>query len=106
MVASTSDLRVQIDSEGSAIVVRPVGEVDVANASAFRAALDVAYEPGRQLIIDLANLSFIDSTGIAALIAAAKRSSRGGFVIRNPSQVVQKVLEITGLMGRFGLPKG
>jgi anti-anti-sigma regulatory factor len=48
-------------------------------------------------------MTFIDSSGIRALLALAERSEGRGFVIRHPTENVQKVFDLTGIIGRWGI---
>jgi anti-anti-sigma factor len=51
------------------------------------------------LVLDLGAVSFVDSTGIGALIELGHDAadSGGGLVLRNPSKRVVRILEVTGL---------
>jgi anti-sigma B factor antagonist len=51
------------------------------------------------LVLDLDEVSFIDSTGLGALIELGHDAADdgGGLVIRNPSHRVVRILEISGL---------
>jgi anti-sigma B factor antagonist len=52
-------------------VISLAGDLDHHSAGAFRTAVDaLTFQPGRLLTVDLADLTFCDSTGISALIAA------------------------------------
>jgi anti-sigma B factor antagonist len=55
--------------------------------------------PSGPLIVDLAGVSFMDSTGIGALVELSGDAADAGrgFVVRNPSARATRVLEITGL---------
>jgi anti-sigma B factor antagonist len=74
------------------------GELDLASAEGLAGALvDLA---GSTLVVDLADLSFMDSSGIGALVAARKRiraQGLGDLVVTRPTAIVQKALEIVGL---------
>jgi anti-anti-sigma factor len=51
------------------------------------------------VVIDLRRLTFVDSTGVAALVAAdrhARRAGRSLAIVKGPAQV-QRVLELCGL---------
>jgi len=82
------------------------GELDLANASTAEDALDTCLEDGApQVVVDMRELEFIDSTGIALLVAAL---SRGGAAARikfvpSASPAVARVLELTGLAKRLPL---
>ncbi len=72
------------------------GELDVANAEEVRQALTAA---SGSVVVDLSELSFIDSSGLTALIHARDDvCARGGrFVMRGANGSVRRVFEITGL---------
>jgi anti-sigma B factor antagonist len=55
-----------------------------------------------------ANASFIDSTGLGALIEGyrAATDARTRFVVTNPSPSFRRVLSVTGLCELFGMEDG
>jgi len=69
----------RIDHE-AVTVVRPEGErLDIAVASDFRNALLELIEAGRRnLVVDLKGVSFIDSSGLGALVSALKTLKANG----------------------------
>ncbi len=74
------------------------GEIDLATASAFEAELDaVIAEAHSPADVDLSGVTFIDSSGLHALIRARKRVVGTGvrLVLVNPSDACRQVLEIT-----------
>jgi anti-anti-sigma factor len=81
-------------------VVSLAGELDSTNADALRDAVAsvVAARPER-LVFDLAGLRFMDSAGIAVLISAA--ADVDVVELRNPSEIVRRVIELTGLTTVF-----
>jgi anti-sigma B factor antagonist len=64
--------------DASTIILRPIGAIDLACAPAL--AVDAATEirAGHHVIIDLGDVSFIDSSGVASLINALRRATRAG----------------------------
>jgi anti-sigma B factor antagonist len=50
------------------------GELDLASAPRVKEAVSVELTDGRDVILDLSEVSFIDSTGLAAVISAANRA--------------------------------
>ena len=80
-------------SEGSGLRLR--GELDIAGADALLEQVEsVAGRNGSpNLYVDLAELTFIDSSGIRALIAAS-RNIRGKVVLLSPTPSVAKILDI------------
>jgi len=82
------------------VVVYVYGEMDLATAPRLSNALVAALRSDCRVIIDLAELSFIDSQGIRALVQAFKASETGvaeRLVLRSPRPQARKVLELTGL---------
>lgn len=95
----------QGDRDGTP-VVEVFGDVDVATSAEFRSALIAALDRGDgTLIVDFAELDFIDSSGLGVLVGTLKRArERGGSVtIENPAPSARKILAITGLLELFGL---
>jgi anti-sigma B factor antagonist len=85
--------------QGSAIVVLS-GDLDLAVAPKLRQRLaDLADCEVINLELDLANLEFIDSSGISIIVGTLEhlRAQGGSLVVRNASPMAAKVFEITGL---------
>jgi anti-sigma B factor antagonist len=82
-------------------VVTVTGDVDVATCAALRDSLleVVADENFRGLAVNLAGVSFIDSTGIGVLVGVWRRTkaTEGGLALASPSRQAQSVLDATGL---------
>ncbi|WP_067496528.1 STAS domain-containing protein [Actinoplanes sp. TFC3] len=77
------------------------GEVDVLNVDQVRIALVEALETApRTIVVDLAQLSFIDSTGLGAIIFGFQRARDEGidFQLANPSRGVHQILVLSGLL--------
>jgi anti-anti-sigma factor len=80
------------------------GELDLDGAAAFAAALDPLTTRRGVILLDLADLTFMDSTGINALCQAAQRlGQRGRIVLLRPNPSVRRVIEIAGLDGVLGI---
>ena len=79
------------------------GELDLFTVDAARAALDP--ELHGTLVLDLAELEFIDDSGLGLVVRVFKRLKEqdGSLVIRNPRGPVLRVFEITGLAQFPGL---
>ena len=88
-----------IDRHEGAIVIRLVGELDLYNAPEVRSALleVCAEEPGR-LVVDLAEVDFVDSTALGVLIEArARLANRQSFLLAAPGRETHRALTISGL---------
>jgi anti-sigma B factor antagonist len=78
------------------------GELDMASAATLDAALGLVDNVSARstgLVIDLADLQFIDSIGLTRFVRLHQRLARHGghLALRNPKPNVRKVLEVTGL---------
>lgn len=77
------------------------GELDEHTAIYTRTQLDSLFEKitYSQVIIDLSELDFMDSTGIGVLIGRYKKlkSSKVPIYIYNPSNHIEKIFKISGL---------
>ncbi len=107
------------ECDGRVVVVLR-GELDVADAARVAAALTEVAASERQVIVDLAGLEFIDSSGLAALVRVRKhaRHAGGDLLLAAPRHQVLRVLatrlievfsvhacveEAAGSAGRSGL---
>jgi anti-sigma B factor antagonist len=102
------ELSIDLKTEngGETLVFRLRGSLDLATAPTVRAALSEATEKGSQdLIVDLSQLEFLDSTGLGVLIGAHRRAAeRGGsfrLIVREGP--ILRLLTITGLIGVFAV---
>jgi anti-sigma B factor antagonist len=85
-----------VDDPAGGRIVRLVGEIDISNADSLGANLDeIIGESCDRVVIDLVDLEFMDSSGIALLLRCAGRV--GTLELRNPSNVVRRIIECTGL---------
>ena len=79
-------------------VVAVEGEIDLATAPSFGAAIDEGLRQVGRVVLDLAGVTFMDSSGLNVLVAAASQSATPNTVlIRNAPASVQRLLSITGL---------
>jgi len=86
----------------AAVAVR--GELDIRSAPDLRAWLTKALDDGaHQLVIDLAQVAFMDSSGLGVLVGAHKRLARlgGRLSVVGVSEPVGRLLSVTGLSRVF-----
>ena len=74
-------------------VVTLVGELDMAHASEVAETLDALADNSRPVIVDLSELTFIDSSGIHAILRP--RPQEGVVVLVCPPGNIQRVLSVT-----------
>ncbi|KHK03033.1 Anti-sigma B factor antagonist RsbV [Desulfovibrio sp. TomC] len=84
------------------------GEIDFASAPAVRARLLAAMDcDAKEIVLHLADLAYIDSSGLALFIEARKLLAESGRTIRiaDISGQVRKLFRLTQLGELFGLPE-
>jgi anti-sigma B factor antagonist len=83
-------------------VLSLAGELDLADAPALREALRGAVERSpRRLVVDLAEVTFVDSTVLGALVEARSRIGGEAFALAAPGLEVRRALEVSGLDRHF-----
>ena len=98
------ELSVTTSRQDDVSVVTVAGEVDVYTAAQLRAVLDEEIGAGRsRLVVDLDDVSFLDSTGLGVLVGGLKRvrGHDGDLALVCTQRRILKVLEITGLTKVF-----
>ena len=83
-------------------VISLSGELDAADAT-WADEIDAALDAGaRRLVIDLLNVTFIDSSVVRALILARRRLAAGGWIhLVYTHHLISRVLQICGLADAF-----
>ncbi len=77
------------------------GELDLAAAEAFKQVVQAEIDAGHEVLLDVAGVEFIDSTGLAAIISvwSAARSAGLGFALRDQlSPQVHRLFEMTEML--------
>jgi anti-sigma B factor antagonist len=93
-------LTVRVSESDSGCTLALVGELDLANAATLKAALERTESASSgTLQIDLSELAFIDSTGIALLVATHRRllGSDRLRIVPSRTNAVRRVMALTGL---------
>ena len=102
-VHDLATFRVEERSKGT--VVFASGEIDLSTAPALHDALLSASRASARVVLDLTDVTFLDSSGLAVLIAVLKSSGRGQDAspprLVGPTPHVRKVLDITRLSERL-----
>ena len=84
--------------------LRLAGELDTHTAPSLASAL-AEMSSGVRVEIDLEATTFISSAGLSAILEAQRRQeqSSGALVVRNPSEIVARTIELSGLSETLGL---
>jgi anti-sigma B factor antagonist len=93
---------VQMSEHPSAkrLTVTAPHELSYPEADDFSAHL-TELPPEGELVVDLRGVDFMDSSGLRALLVERRRRERAGgtILLRNPTPLVQRLLEVTGVNG-------
>jgi anti-anti-sigma factor len=87
--------------DAAGVVLALHGELDVAAAPQLEKLLDeIRAERHRRVMVDLSDLSFVDSAGVSVLIKAKKEADEDGsqFVLRRPTAQVHRVFAVVGMV--------
>ena len=71
-IPSGGSLRFETEERPEGMVAHVSGEVDLANVTQFKASLEPALSNCRNIILDVTNLRYIDSTGLRVLVDTNK----------------------------------
>ncbi|HEY0519790.1 MAG TPA: STAS domain-containing protein [Ilumatobacteraceae bacterium] len=94
-------LHVDVSGLNGTIVLAVHGEIDAASAPLLESAFE-DLTGGAPVLVDMSGVSFMDSSGLHTLLTQTLRirEDDGTIHICNPSDAVQRVVELTGL-GEF-----
>lgn len=94
-----SSLRISDVRSDAGVTVRLAGELDLSTVEPFRAALGGQLVAGRSVAVDLAELTFCDSTGLGAMVALHRtaREVGAGLAWYAPGRRILGLLKMTGL---------
>ena len=87
-------------------IVSVGGEVDLDTAGQLGDhALDAVREVSPHVVLDLADVTFMDSTGLKVLLSIQRRAdlAGGSFAVAGPARPVRKILTLTGLDQTFAI---
>lgn len=87
-------------------VVEVCGELDLATSPQLREVLaDLLGRGHARLVVDLSQVSFIDSTALGVLVGAHRstRAQGGSLALASPDRRCLRTMEITGLTSVFDL---
>ena len=103
------ELVINTEREGPRAVLTVQGELDAYTAPGLEDHIATLLgENVTELVLDLGQTGFLDSSGLRALLTLHRRLDgvSGRLELRNPSEPVVRLLEITGLREHFGVTTG
>jgi anti-sigma B factor antagonist len=100
-------LTVKVRHEQGCAIVTAAGEIDISTVTLLRDCLFEVAVNGAPLVVDLEQVSFIDSVGLATLIGAAKRAEAHGGSLHVACALpkIRQLVRLTGLDCRIPLAR-
>lgn len=99
-VTASHDLELRIDRADRHTTLAVTGELDYGTVARLRAALlELVHEDADEVVVDLGEVTFIDSTGLSVLVQAKQRFDKVGrrMSVSQPQPRVVRVLQLAGL---------
>ncbi|TVQ62621.1 MAG: anti-sigma factor antagonist [Phycisphaerales bacterium] len=97
-------MEVQSERTGETAVIRPLGDVDMSGSPELRASIRAAQNEGpRRVVVDLAEVAYMDSSGLATLVEAMKNAKASGseLILASMGEKVRAIFEIARLDAYF-----
>ena len=98
-----AELRFSTEPHGTSVVVTVQGELDVTSSQRFDDCLSEAAAESDQVILDMSEVDFMDTTALAVIVAHWRRAADEGgrFLLAGARYRYTKALWITGLADRL-----
>jgi anti-sigma B factor antagonist len=92
-------LTIEVRHEQGCAIVTAAGEIDISTVAPLRERLFEVAASGAPLVVDLGQVSFIDSVGLATLVGAANRAAAHGGSLQVPRALpkIRQLVRLTGL---------
>ena len=105
-IPSSTNLKISVDQAGKDAVVRPSGRIDVDSSPELRDRLRILLSEEalpETITVDLAGVSYIETSGVATLIEALRiaRHHQTEFRLQGLSGAVLRLFQVTGVLALF-----
>ena len=93
-------MQIDVQRQDAAAIVRLNGRLDLLSAADLKGRLgQVVADGARRVVVDLGDVSFVDSSGLGALIGGLKAARQAGGDLRlaRPAEQARTILELTTL---------
>jgi anti-sigma B factor antagonist len=93
----------RVDTAETCVIVSAAGEIDMHTSAGLQEALLAGFRSSACMVIDLAQVTFVDSSTLGVLISARRQAERSGgsVVLVQPPSIVRKLLTGTRLQQSF-----
>lgn len=97
---SPPNFSVAVTRDGETLTIATAGELDLESVDRYREVIeDAERSDATRIVIDLSELRYIDSSGLAAVLVAGRRSDLDGhrLFVKAGDGEVRRLLELTAL---------
>lgn len=99
-----SHLKISVSNDGAEYTFTLEGRLDTITSPDLEAKINEVVGDATKLILDLGSLEYISSAGLRVLLGAAQAmEDKGDMVVRNLTQSVREVFELTGFSNLFNI---
>ena len=99
---SGSELKITVNNEGKEYTFLLEGRLDTLTSPSLEEKINEVAGDADRLILDLGNLEYISSAGLRVILGATQAmEGKGDMIVRNPSQAVREVFDLTGFSNLF-----
>ena len=92
-------MEIKKNQTGDTLILEIIDRLDAATAPQLEKELNSSLDGIKTLVLDFAKLEYIASAGLRVLLVAQKRMNKqGSMTIKNVSEEVKEVLEMTGFI--------
>lgn len=99
-------MKLMVQQQEEILVVKlPVDHLDTANSSEFKQAINDQVDAGKQIILDLSNIRFVDSSGLGAFLSSLRRINNNGghLMMCNLTTAVKALFELVRMNKVFDI---
>ncbi len=90
-------MTVNKELNGSELVVSVSGRIDTTTAPTLEAEIKGSLDGVQKLVLDIADVEYVSSAGLRVFLSTHKTMlKQGGMVIKNVSESVKEIFEVTG----------
>ena len=103
-LTGNSRLDIEVKKDGTEYTFALEGRLDTITSPDLESKINEATPDATKLIMDLAKLEYISSAGLRVLLGAVQAmDGKGDMVVRNLTQSVKEVFELTGFSRLFNI---
>jgi len=102
-VIRTPEFKLETEKKDSETTIRATGQITLVPSARLENALRDLIPEGKRIVLDLANVDYIDSAGLGALVSVCMHARRTHCVleIANPKQRIRDLFNRSGLASVF-----